>query len=179
MCRFQPFLRFWVVARGTLTGSEAEWVFQPFLRFWMLQNPQAVIVEFRRMFQPFLRFWKGCRRRQRRGHRQGGCQHSWLQPVSTLLEILVSKGVSNMPKAVDEVSTLLEILGSTRQNSTAHIAGTHSVSTLLEILEVLIVLMLTAAYVLFQPFLRFWGLCIRFLWVFKFFFGFLSSRRSV
>ena len=25
----------------------------------------------------------------------------------------------------------------------------------------------------FQPFLRFWGLCIRFLWVFKFFFGFL------
>jgi len=27
--------------------------------------------------------------------------------------------------------------------------------------------------------LRFWGLCIRFLWVFKFFFGFLSSRRSV
>ena len=25
----------------------------------------------------------------------------------------------------------------------------------------------------FQPFLRFWGLWIRFLWVFKFFFGFL------
>ena len=25
----------------------------------------------------------------------------------------------------------------------------------------------------FQPFLRFWGLCVRFLWVFKFFFGFL------
>jgi len=27
--------------------------------------------------------------------------------------------------------------------------------------------------------LRFWGLYIWFLWVFKFFFGFLSSRRSV
>jgi hypothetical protein len=26
--------------------------------------------------------------------------------------------------------------------------------------------------------LRFWGLCIRFLWVFKFFFGFLLARRS-
>ncbi len=25
----------------------------------------------------------------------------------------------------------------------------------------------------FQPFLRFWGLCVWFLWVFKFFFGFL------
>ncbi len=31
---------------------------------------------------------------------------------------------------------------------------------------------------LFQPFLRFWGLCIRLLWVFKFFFGFLWVRRS-
>ena len=31
----------------------------------------------------------------------------------------------------------------------------------------------------FQPFLRFWGSRIWFLWVFKFFFGFLSSRRSV
>jgi len=27
--------------------------------------------------------------------------------------------------------------------------------------------------------LRFWGLCGWLLWVFKFFFGFLSSRRSV
>jgi len=26
--------------------------------------------------------------------------------------------------------------------------------------------------------LRFWGLCVWLLWVFKFFFGFLSSRRS-
>jgi hypothetical protein len=25
----------------------------------------------------------------------------------------------------------------------------------------------------FQPFLRFWGLCVWLLWVFKFFFGFL------
>ncbi len=30
----------------------------------------------------------------------------------------------------------------------------------------------------FQPFLRFYRLCVWFLWVFKFFFGFLSSRRS-
>jgi hypothetical protein len=30
----------------------------------------------------------------------------------------------------------------------------------------------------FQPFLRFWGSCVWLLWVFKFFFGFLSSRRS-
>ena len=34
-------------------------------------------------------------------------------------------------------------------------------------------------YHVFQPFLRFDSLCARFLWVFKFFFGFLSSRRSV
>jgi len=27
--------------------------------------------------------------------------------------------------------------------------------------------------------LRFYRACVRFLWVFKFFFGFLSSRRSV
>jgi hypothetical protein len=32
--------------------------------------------------------------------------------------------------------------------------------------------------IVFQPFLRFWGLCGWLLWVFKFFFGFLSSRRS-
>ena len=31
---------------------------------------------------------------------------------------------------------------------------------------------------LFQPFLRFWSLCSWFLRVFKFFFGFLSFRRS-
>jgi hypothetical protein len=31
---------------------------------------------------------------------------------------------------------------------------------------------------LFQPFLRFWGLCVGFLWFFKFFFGFLQVRRS-
>ena len=31
----------------------------------------------------------------------------------------------------------------------------------------------------FQPFLRFNGSCVWLLWVFKFFFGFLSSRRSV
>ena len=34
-------------------------------------------------------------------------------------------------------------------------------------------------YDVFQPFLRFYRACVRFLWVFKFFFGFLSSRRSV
>jgi hypothetical protein len=32
--------------------------------------------------------------------------------------------------------------------------------------------------ILFQPFLRFWSLCSWFLRVFKFFFGFLSFRRS-
>ena len=31
---------------------------------------------------------------------------------------------------------------------------------------------------LFQPFLRFWGSRLWFLWVFKFFFGFLQVRRS-
>ncbi len=32
--------------------------------------------------------------------------------------------------------------------------------------------------IMFQPFLRFYRSCVRLLWVFKFFFGFLSSRRS-
>ncbi len=33
-------------------------------------------------------------------------------------------------------------------------------------------------YAMFQPFLRFYHSCGWLLWVFKFFFGFLSSRRS-
>jgi hypothetical protein len=55
----------------------------------------------------------------------------------------------------------------------------HIVSTLLEILGGRAEYLDTAhALYRFQPFLRFWGLCSWFLWVFKFFFGFLSSRRS-
>ena len=49
-----------------------------------------------------------------------------------------------------------------------------AVSTLLEILvEGWRVVYIETEGALFQPFLRFWGLCVRFLWVFKFFFGFL------
>jgi CBS domain containing-hemolysin-like protein len=69
--------------------------------------------------------------------------------VSTLLEILVS--------CIDR-EVLLKVL----------------VSTLLEILGYGLAMYYVEPIArLFQPFLRFWGLCVRFLWVFKFFFGFL------
>ncbi len=60
--------------------------------------------------------------------------------------------------------------------------GKAYVSTLLEILAEGVVLADAWGKMrvgVFQPFLRFWGSYIRFLWVFKFFFGFLQVRRSV
>ena len=61
-----------------------------------------------------------------------------------------------------------------------HLGVGHYVSTLLEILdEIVYDGKVFVARRGFQPFLRFWGSRIWFLWVFKFFFGFLSSRRSV
>jgi len=70
--------------------------------------------------------------------------------VSTLLEILAVSDVFHIAKNVVVVSTLLEILVLFTRWSITHRLRNR-----------------------FQPFLRFWGLCIRFLWVFKFFFGFL------
>ena len=70
--------------------------------------------------------------------------------VSTLLEILDRREVEAVVSHFLYVSTLLEILdGEERGGGGERDSGR------------------------FQPFLRFWGLCIRFLWVFKFFFGFL------
>ena len=47
------------------------------------------------------------------------------------------------------------------------------VSTLLEILHAIELRRRSEEVIKFQPFLRFYGLCFWFLWVFKFFFGFL------
>jgi hypothetical protein len=77
----------------------------------------------------------------------------------------------------DAVSTLLEI----RHRCILHhepLAVRPGVSTLLEIRQSLDKFGNPKKWILFQPFLRFDGSCVWLLWVFKFFFGFLSLRRS-
>ena len=124
--------------------------------------------------------------------------------LSTLLEILVSDGdVFSRTYDTYILSTLLEILGWERLvrhisrllwlfqpflrfwltvgTCCMHPPHVWPLSTLLEILAMGSKLSSEEmeSILFFQPFLRFWGLCGWFLWVFKFFFGFLSSRRSV
>ena len=91
--------------------------------------------------------------------------------VSTLLEILGAGGAGGGQADQRHVSTLLEILAVIKVGGSS--PSSRPVSTLLEILAERSSLCSAPTTHLFQPFLRFWGLCGWLLWVFKFFFGFL------
>ncbi len=92
--------------------------------------------------------------------------------VSTLLEILLVADVGRGCRHPN-VSTLLEILLAETRAALV-VPESSDVSTLLEILrEEETACGGAGMMALFQPFLRFYRSCVRFLWVFKFFFGFL------
>jgi hypothetical protein len=97
----------------------------------------------------------------------------WLSRLKPYLEKVRSMGLLPIGAPRYRVARPLEILTG-GEDLLIHRHHKFQVSTLLEILEFTASDGFKPAFDrLFQPFLRFWGLCVRFLWVFKFFFGFL------
>ncbi len=96
--------------------------------------------------------------------------------VSTLLEILLPAYSMRDKLAVYSVSTLLEILLWKTRTASGGGSGS-SFQPFLRFYSGGAATTATASNT-FQPFLRFYRSCGWLLWVFKFFFGFLSSRRS-
>ncbi len=161
---FQPFLRFW--AKYFIYRSTGIRLVSTLLEILDVSVRHRGECRPTMRFQPFLRFW-------------------WAngvptQPIASMddvfqpfLRFWLWFSPPDYARAIfSSVSTLLEILVLRQQPGEKY--EVCDVSTLLEILAVAEHLHMPAMQKsVFQPFLRFWGLCVWFLWVFKFFFGFL------